>query len=112
MKPRKQRPLGDRNWKLEKWRGRCAWCAGKLPTDTGVFGISIALRPEAFQEMKPGTVQPLLLASVGKAVPMMIVTDDSPAKLAGKDAIFQLCSEQCAQALQAALKAELGGSPT
>ena len=24
------------------------------------FGISIALRPEAFQEMKPGTVQPLL----------------------------------------------------
>ncbi|MBI5773905.1 MAG: hypothetical protein HZA89_09210 [Verrucomicrobia bacterium] len=111
MKPRRKKPLGEQSWKLEKWRSRCAWCMKKLPSDTQVFGISIALRPEAFKEMNPGTVQPLLLASAGKAVPMMVVKDSSPTKLAGKDAVFQLCSVKCAQALQAALKTELGGNP-
>lgn len=110
MKPRKTKPLTEQSWKLEKWIGRCAWCAGKIPADAEVFGISLALRPEAFQEISPGTVQPLLLASAGKAVPMMIVKDDSPAKRAGKDAVFQLCRRECAEALQAALKAELGGA--
>jgi ribosomal protein S26 len=95
-------------WDFETWIGRCAWCAKKVPKDQEVFGIGIRLRPEAFREFDPGTVQPLLLVGAGKTVPMMVVTEDSPAKKDGKDAMFQVCCEKCGKALQAALKAELG----
>lgn len=94
-------------WTLTKWRHRCAWCAKRIPDDQEVFGISISLRPEAFREIKPGTVEPMLLYKAGKTVPMMIVTDDSPAKHDGKDAMFQVCSQACAGALQAALREEM-----
>jgi hypothetical protein len=99
-------------WSLKKWRSRCAWCTKRIPADQEVFGISIALRKEAFREIKPGTVEPLLLFKAGKTVPMMIVTEDSPAKRAGKDACFQLCSEDCATKLQAALREEMAGPGT
>jgi hypothetical protein len=96
------------SWSLERWQSRCAWCARRIPDDHEAFGIGVRLRPEAFQEFDPGTVQPLLLHSAGKTVAMMIVTDDSPAKRDGKDAMFQLCSEDCAARLQLALQQELG----
>jgi|GEM_PF-903153 len=95
-------------WTKEKWLGRCAWCAGRLPKNRQVFGISLRLRPAAFGEFAPDTVQPLLLAQAGRTVPMMVLAQNSPAKRDGKDAMFQLCSEKCAQALRAALQAELG----
>ncbi len=95
------------SWKLETWQERCAWCSRKIERDEPVFGIELRLRPEAFKEMSAGSVQPLLLFKAGKTVPMIIVTDDSPAKHEGKDALFQACSDVCAKALQAALKEEL-----
>lgn len=94
-------------WKREHWEGRCAWCTRRIGEEEEVFGISVALRQEAFREFEPGTVQPLLLYQAGKTVPMMVVTEDSPAKRDGKDAMFQVCSEECGKALQAALKQEL-----
>lgn len=105
----KKRKNAKTKWKVEQWADRCAWCTKRIPEDQEVFGISVALRSEAFQEFEPGTVQPLLLFKAGKTVPMMIVTDDSPAKHEGKDAVFQICSRECAKALQAALQTELGG---
>lgn len=105
---RMKRPPAKSKWKLEKWQSRCAWCVKRIPAEAEAFGISIALRKEAFREIQPGTVEPLLLYQAGKTVPMMIVTDDSPAKRDGKDAVFQLCSEDCARALQTALRAEMG----
>lgn len=95
-------------WTMEVWSKRCAWCTKVMKANDPAFGISISLRPEAFQEFSPGTVQPLLLFSAGKTVAMMVVKDDSPAKKAGKDAMFQLCSEDCATKLQTALQQELG----
>lgn len=94
-------------WKPEKWRDRCAWCTKRISPEAPAFGISVSLQAEAFKEFEPGSVQPLLLFSAGKTVPMMVVTDDSPAKKAGKDAVFQLCSEECALKLQAALQQEI-----
>jgi len=104
---KKKSPL-ESAWTVEKWIDRCAWCAKPIPEDVEVFGISISLKPEAFQEIDRGTVQPLLLMQAGKTVPMMVVSDDSPTRHAGKDAVFQLCSDTCAKALQSALKQELG----
>ena len=93
----------------EYWVERCAWCARKLAKNRNPLSISIRLRPEAFSEVEPGTIEPLFLPGVDKKVPMFIGSEDSPLKAAGKDAIFQLCSRPCAESLQAALKAELGG---
>lgn len=100
-------PRCQPKWNPDRWRTRCAWCGRKIPADKEVFGISVRLRKEAFQEFDPGSIQPLLLGRTGKTVPMIVVTDDSPAKREGKDAMFQLCSEDCAQALQAALREEV-----
>jgi hypothetical protein len=96
------------SWTMAEWQKRCAWCTKIINPNDPAFAISISLRPEAFKEFSPGSVQPLLLFSAGKTVAMMIVTDDSPAKKAGKDAMFQLCSQECAQKLQVALQQELG----
>jgi len=109
IKPTKA-PAKKTSWDMKKWADRCAWCTKRIAGDDPAFGISISLRPEAFQEFDPGTVQPLLLFNVGKTIPMMVVKEDSPAKHAGKDAMFQACSEVCAKALQQALRDELGGS--
>jgi len=101
-------PRRQPKWNPHRWRSRCAWCAKKMPDDVEVFGISVRLRQEAFQEINPGTIQPLFLGLAGKTVAMMVVSDDSPAKQDGKDAMFQLCSEDCASALQTALREEMG----
>jgi hypothetical protein len=108
IKPAKK-PAKKSQWDAKVWAERCAWCAKVIPENQEVFGIPIRLRPEAFQEFDAGTIQPLLLVSAGKTVPMMVVTHDSLAKQEGKDAMFQACCQTCAKALQAALKAELGG---
>ncbi len=96
------------SWDLKKWHDRCAWCTQRIAPDQEVFGIEIRLRPEAFREFDLGSVQPLLLAASGRTVPMMVARQDSPAKRAGKDALFQLCSKGCAEELQQALRLELG----
>lgn len=94
-------------WKIEKWRQRCAWCVKRIPAARRKLCIPIALREEALREIKPGTVEPLLLYQAGRTVPMMPLDVDSPAREAGKHAFFQLCSQRCAKALQAALRQEL-----
>lgn len=97
----------SRGWNPKRWHDRCAWCARRIKEDEEAFGISVSLHAAAFEEFSPGTIQPLLLGLSGKTVPMLIVTEDSPAKLDGKDAMFQICSETCARALQQALQQEL-----
>jgi hypothetical protein len=94
-------------WKIEKWRNRCAWCVKRIPAAGRKLCIPIALRQETLRETRPGTVEPLLLYQAGKTVPMMLLDANSPAREAGKDAFFQLCSQKCAKALQAALRQEL-----
>ncbi len=105
---RRPQPGKKSSWDSQKWRNRCAWCAQKILANQKVFGIELRLRPEAFREVDPGTVQPLLLAASGRTVPMLILREDSPAKQEGKDALFQLCSEPCAVNLQQALRLEMG----
>jgi hypothetical protein len=111
MNPDPARKSAAAKWNPERWQSRCAWCERKLSATGDVFGITISLRPEALRELEPGTIQPLLLGPSGKVAPMIIIAGDSPAKKAGKDAAFQICSEKCGQALQAALQAALRELP-
>lgn len=102
-----KKPPARSNWTFKKWQNRCAWCETKIARDAKPYAISIALRDEAIREVKQGTVEPMLLYKAGKTVPMIIVGEDSALKEQGKDALFQLCGETCAQELQAALRQEM-----
>ncbi len=90
---------------------RCSWCEREIPSQSRAFAISVSLRAEAFQEVVPGTEERLLLPKAEKQVRMIILPSESPAKRSGKDALFPLCSDRCAGALQSALREELGSAP-
>lgn len=111
MNPNPGHKTPGADWNPELWESRCAWCAQELSATEAVFGITIGLRPEALREFELGTIQPLLLPDSGKVVPMIIISEDSPVKQAGKDAAFQLCSQPCGKSLQAALQAGLDQLP-
>jgi hypothetical protein len=93
----------------EEAKSRCAWCAKKLGKNQPVFGISMRLRPEAFSEVAPGTVESLYLPSAERTIPLIIVALDSPAKREGKDAMIQICSDACGIAAQEALRKDMAG---
>jgi hypothetical protein len=104
---KKRKAAKKSGWNPDDWLHRCAWCAREIGEEEPVFGISVRLHPIAFQEFDPGTVQQLLLPSAGKTVPIMLASLDSPAKHEGKDAMCQICSDECGKALQEALRVEL-----
>jgi len=56
-----------------------------------------------------GTIVPLPLEGVRKVVPMIVASKDSPAKQAGNDLCFMVCSRECGEALRRALAEEIGG---
>jgi len=95
------------DWDADDWLGRCAWCGRRIPEDQEVFGLSMKFRPGMARPEWAGTVQPLRLVVSGKTIPMLVVSEDSPAKRAGHDAYFQVCSESCGQQLQPALRNEI-----
>ena len=72
------------------------------------LAISVKLDARAYEVFAKGTIQPLFLATIARAVPMIVAGTDSPARADGKDAMFQLCCETCARSLQKVLKDELG----
>ena len=56
---------------------------------------------------KEGSFIHIALARSHKTVPAMVVTSDSEAKRQGNDLGFVACSQACAEALKAALQAEI-----
>lgn len=90
----------------------CSWCEREIKRRHKAFAISVSLRAEAFTEVSPGTEERLLLTKAEKQVRMIILPIESPAKRSGKDAIFPLCSQRCAKALQRALREELVSNQT
>jgi hypothetical protein len=94
-------------WNADEWFSRCAWCQQKIPEDHAVIGVPIKFRPGQAQEGWAGTIQPLRLVLAQRTVPMMVVSEDSPAKRDGKDAMFQVCSDACGRELQDALRNDI-----
>jgi len=94
-------------WKGNDWLNRCAWCAQEIPDGHEVLGISLKFHPGQGRRQWAGTVQPLRLAVSARTVPMMVCGDGSPAKQAGNDAMFQVCSDACGKALQNALRQDV-----
>lgn len=107
MKRGKDTPLTGARWDGNRWRRRCAWCSRIVRKDDPVFAISVRMHAIAERELEPGHLAPLLLAKLGRVVPMMIPGLDSEARRQGKGGVFKLCSEACAGELQRALRDEL-----
>jgi hypothetical protein len=97
----------DEPWNPDDWFHRCAWCEEEIPEGHEVLGVPAKLRPEQVRKEWAGTIQPLRLVWAQRTLPMMVVSEDSPAKRDGKDAMFMVCSDSCGRALQAALRKDI-----
>ena len=109
MKRRKEKPVAtSQDWNGDDWFRRCAWCHEEIDEDSPVFGLSVRLRPEAFDLVERGKIHPLYLPSAERVVPIILVAADSPAAREGKDAMLQVCCDDCGKQLQSALRESLG----
>jgi hypothetical protein len=85
---------------------RCAWCSKYIPEDHEIVSLGSKTHPEVDLSAEEGGV---ILLEVGqKVVPAIVPTSDSPAKEAGNDVLFVLCSRACGTLLQEALREGLG----
>ena len=84
---------------------RCAWCNKYIPEDEEIFSLGSKTHPGIDLSAQEGGV--ILLEVADKIVPAIVPTGDSPAKEAGNDVLFVLCSRACGTSLQEALSERL-----
>jgi hypothetical protein len=87
---------------------RCAWCHCVIPENQERFGTGGRLRPEGkvFLADNQGKVLGMPLVS-GREVIAVVTTADSPARAAGHDVYFQICSDKCRAELVEAVRKEM-----
>lgn len=85
----------------EDLRTWCGWCGEPIGEDAEIvmLGASVAEK-ERFRGLE-GEIIPLPVGD--RTVDAVVVTADSPAKKAGRDLMFIVCSEECASQLREAL---------
>jgi hypothetical protein len=94
----------------EVWKDsgfKCGWCGDEIPEDTEFFGIGAKARPDIDIKELRGSVIDIFLTRRDRNVQAKVVTEDSPAKKEGKDLLFVVCSESCAEALRQAVGREI-----
>jgi hypothetical protein len=81
--------------------GECAWCGAPFDDDDSVLMLPLQLQERP--DLEPGRLD----WPVGdRFVTALAPTPGSPAKQAGADVLFALCSEECRQALIEAIEKE------
>ena len=86
---------------------KCGWCADEIDDDTELFGIGAKARPDIDIAELEGKVIDIFLTRRDRNVQALVVTNDSPAKREGKDLLFVVCSESCAEALRQGVGKEI-----
>jgi len=88
----------DADEDLRTW---CGWCGEPIGDDAEIvtLGASVAEK-ERLRDLE-GEIIPLPVGD--RTVDAVVVTADSPAKKAGRDLLFIVCSEECASQLREAL---------
>lgn len=89
----------------EKAISRCAWCRKEIPPDDEIFSVGAKARP--WVKLPKGGVMELSVDAAHQRVPAIVTAPDSPARQAGNDLLFALCSQACAQALKTALQKQI-----
>jgi hypothetical protein len=89
--------------------GRCAFCERSIAEDQEVFGFGIKAVPGVDLSKSRGRVIEMVVESLGRDIPVIVTTTDSPAATAGYDFYVMTCSDTCATDLKAALDQDIHG---
>ena len=82
----------------------CAWCKQHIPLDAPVVTIGMKLEPDNGMLAKEGLFIEMPVPGGDRTVVALVSQQNSPAKEEGKDLMFMVCSDPCAQAVREALK--------
>ena len=87
--------------------GQCAWCQNRIDDHMEVFGFGAKFNPDVdLSEYETHCIQ-VDLVSEEKPVYMMVTAQGSEAKNDGKDGMFLVCCESCAEKLKTVLEKEI-----
>jgi hypothetical protein len=86
---------------------KCAWCQSEITDHMEVYGLGAKLKPNIDLSEYEGHCIEIDLASEDMSVYMMVTGRGSEAKNEGKDAMFLVCSENCAKKLKDVLEKEI-----
>jgi len=81
----------------------CAWCNGPISEHMEVFSLDCRFAPDTDLSDYESHCVRVGLVSEDKLVNMMVTARGSEAKQLGKDGMFLLCSQDCAEKLKSAL---------
>lgn len=84
----------------------CAWCEQKIPEASEIFSVNARFGPEINLAEFAGEIWPFTLTHSDKTVSAIVTAPDSPAKKAGYDLFFIVCSEFCGLMLRHELEKE------
>ncbi|MEE4314518.1 MAG: hypothetical protein V2J11_08450, partial [Desulfofustis sp.] len=90
----------------KKALGRCSWCGKKIKAGAPVYGFGGRKRLGIDLTEYQGSAILISLITVPKEVICMVTTPDSPAKADGKDFMFMVCSETCAEEMKSVMEAD------
>jgi len=85
----------------------CSWCKRAIPEDQEHFMLGAKVLKSRLLPTRAGVVE-LSIAAKKKKIHAIVPAENSTAKKEGKDVLFVVCCEDCAQALSQVLK-ESGG---
>lgn len=86
---------------------RCTWCRKYIDETAEVFGLGIVLRPGADLSQYQSHCIELELLSESKSVHMLVTQAGSQAGKEGKDGMFMVCSQECADQLKKTLEEDV-----
>lgn len=92
-----------RNW----WLSHCGWCHREIGEDEPCLAAGLKFSDPKDYRKNRGKAIEIKLAS-GRSVIACGVMPDSQAKKEGKDLLVMVCSEECREALSAAVYEEWG----
>ena len=91
----------------KKALGRCCWCGRKIKQNMPVFGLAGRQRPGVDLTEYEGSAILISLATIQKEVICMVSAPGSKAKADGKDFMFMICSENCADEMKSVIDTEV-----
>lgn len=92
------------------WLSHCGWCRREIGEDEPRLATGMRFRDPKDYRKNIGKAVEFKLAS-GRSVIVCGVMPDSEAKKAGKDLLVMVCSEECREAVSAAMYEEWGMEP-
>lgn len=86
---------------------QCAWCGKKIKANQPVYGFGGRKRTGMDLTEYEGSAILLPMATIPKEVICTVTSAGSQARADGKDFMFMVCSEDCANEMKSVMKEEM-----